>query len=78
MKSLILIVLSIIIIMYLIPSKEKFYGKPLYPGIHRYHHDSYKHGLHGTRKMSYTPHLHFSGYKNFVREVIPIVDHLIL
>ena len=83
MKSLIFIAIVIVMIMYFIPSKESFYGKPiysklLYPGVHNYHKDSYKHGLHGTKKMSYTPQLHFSNYKNFVREVIPIVDHLIL
>ena len=83
MKSLIVIGIIVLLILYFIPSKEKFYGKPiypklLYPGIHNYHKDSYKHGLHGNKKKSYTPNLHFSGYNNFMREMLPIVDHIIL
>ena len=80
MKTLILIIIVIIFLLVFIPSKESFYGKPiypgyLYPGVHNYYKDSYKHGLHGSKRKN---HLHFSGYNNFMKEIIPIVDHIIL
>ena len=80
MKSLIFIGIIILVILIFIPSKEMFYGKPiypkvLYPNIQNYHYDSFKHGLHGNKKKNY---LHFTNYNNFMKEIIPIVDHVIL
>ena len=80
MKTLILIGIVLILLLIFIPSKETFYGKPiypklLYPNIQKYHSDSYKHGLHGNKRKNY---LHFSTYQNFMKEMIPIVDHVIL
>ena len=69
MIFLILISIFIIIISVCIPSKEKFYGQPLYPGIHKYYADSYKYGLNGNKKKSYT---------NYFKYAIPLVNHIIL
>ena len=71
MKTIILFVVLILILLVCIPTKEKFYGNPLYPGIHAYYKDSYNHGLHGRHKGN---HLHFGKFSDY----IPFVDHLLL
>ena len=55
----------------MIPSKEKFYGQPLYPYIHNYHKDSYNYGLHGVKRKN---HLHFGQFSDYV----PFINHLLL
>ena len=45
MKTIIFIVIVILIILLCIPTKEKFYGNILYPGVHQYYKDSYKYDL---------------------------------
>lgn len=73
MNYLILIVILIIIIIVCFPSKESskepFYEQPLYPSIHKYHKDSYKYGLHGNKKHTYTTYLNYA---------IPLINHIIL
>ena len=71
MKTLICIFILILLILFYVPSKEEFYGKPLYPKIQNYHKNSYKYGLHGTKRKNY---LHFNKFSDF----IPIINHLIL
>ena len=71
MKTIILFIVFILILLICIPTKEKFYGNPLYPGVHAYYRDSYYHGLHGRRKGN---HLHFGKFSDY----IPFINHLIL
>jgi len=71
MKTIIMLVIIILFILFYIPSKEKFYGNVLYPGIHQYHKNSYYHGLHGTKKRN---HLHIGNFSDY----IPVINHIIL
>ena len=71
MKTIIVFVVIILVLLICVPSKEKFYGQTLYPGIHAYHRDSYYHGLHGSRKGN---HLHFGKFSDY----IPIINHILL
>jgi len=71
MKTIIFIVIVILIILLCIPTKEKFYGNILYPGIHQYYKDSYKYGLHGNKRNS---NLFFGRFSDY----IPFISHIIL
>ena len=66
MKTIIILVIIILFILFCIPSKEKFYGS-----IHQYHKDSYCHGLHGTKRRN---HLHLGRFSDY----IPVINHIIL
>ena len=71
MKTIILLIILILIFLICIPTKEKFYGKKLYPGVHQYYNDSYKYGLHGKKKCN---NLHLGKFSDY----IPLVNHLLL
>ena len=71
MKTLILIGVLIVLLMFMIPSKEKFYGQTFYPSIHNYYKDSYKYGLHGVKRKN---HLHMGKFSDY----IPVINHILL
>ena len=71
MKSIIMLLILLILVLFCLPSKEKFRNQPLYPEMHQYHKDSYKYGLHGRKKGN---HIHFGRFSDY----IPFINHLIL
>ena len=71
MKSIIILVILIILVLFCLPSKEKFKNQILYPEIQEYHKNSYNYGLHGRKKSNYH---HFGRFSDF----IPFINHLIL
>ncbi len=65
MISLVCLIVILSLVLFLIPSKEKFIN---HIGIHKYHKDSYKLGLHGKKKN------HLGKFSDY----IPMINHLLL
>ena len=71
MKTIIILIILILVLLFCVPTKERFYGNILYPGVHAYYRDSYYHGLHGRRKGN---HLHLGMFSDY----IPFIKYLLL
>jgi len=71
MISIIILVILLLLVLFCLPSKEKFNNQLLYPGIHQYHKDSYQYGLHGQKKQG---RLFFGKFSDY----IPIINHIVL
>jgi len=71
MISLVCLILILSLVLFLIPSKEKFVN---YIGVHKYHKDSYKLGLHGKKKNTMVKEKYFGKFSDY----IPMISHLLL